>query len=425
MPQFSYKARKRSGEMVTGELEVGDRGAALAQVQRMGLFPVAVEATGAVAERSAADSKARSSFRMPASIESFMNRQRKPKLTELATFTTQLANLLRAGMALTQALHTMSSIESKGIPKSVTSQLKQDVVEGKSLSDAMKRQPVIFTEMYVNMVGAGEQSGALEDVLRRLADHYERFAEVQSKFTQAMVYPAFVAGTGLIIVIVFVTKMLPTFLGIFQGMNIELPTSTKILIVVSNFFQSPTNLLLMALGLVAFIIVFMRFRATEHGRRALDGWKMDIPVIGKVVQLNLYAQFARTLATLLRNGVPVLNALTITEQVVPNVILKNSIAKTRDAVTDGKTLAQPLAASGVFPQLMIDLIRIGEETGDVPGSLENVADTYENQMNVALRIMTNLIEPVLIVVMAVGVGFLLLSVLSAMFKLTSSIGAGR
>lgn len=424
MAQFSYKARKRSGEMVTGELEVGDRAAALAQIQRMGLFPVAVEATGAIMEKSSRQSSS-GGFRMPAALEAFANRQRRPKLTELANFTTQLANLLRAGMPLTQALNTMSHIESKGIPKSVTSQLKQDVVEGKSLSDAMKRQSVVFTEMYTNMVAAGERSGALEDVLRRLAEHYERFSEVQSKFSQAMVYPAFVACTGLLIIIVFVTKMLPTFLGIFEGMNIELPTSTKLLIAVSDFFQSPLNLILLALGVVVFIIVFLRFRATDHGRRALDGWKMDFPVIGRVVQLNLYAQFARTLATLLRNGVDVLNALSITEQVVPNTILKESIAKTRDAVTDGKTLAQPLAASGVFPQLMIDLIKIGEETGDVPGSLENVADTYENQMDVALRIMTNLIEPILIVVMAAGVGFLLLSVLSAMFKLTSSIGAGR
>ena len=151
---------------------------------------------------------------------------------------------------------------------------------------------------------------------------------------------------------------------------------------------------------------------------------MQLPVVGNVVRLNLFAQFARTLATLLRNGVPVLNALSITEQVIPNVILKASIAETRDAVTDGKTLAQPLAKSGVFPQLMIDLIRIGEDTGDVPASLENVAETYENDMNIALRLMTNLIEPILIVVMALGVGFLLLSVLSAMFKLTSSIGMG-
>jgi type II secretory pathway component PulF len=179
--------------------------------------------------------------------------------------------------------------------------------------------------------------------------------------------------------------------------------------------------LIIAMGTLAFVVVFLRFRSTPTGRRALDGWKMEFPIVGKVVKLNLFSQFSRTLATLLRNGVPVLNALTITEQVVPNVILKQSIATTREAVTDGKTLAQPLARSGVFPQLMIDLIKIGEETGEVPMALENVADTYENQMNIALRLMTNLIEPLLIITMALGVGFLLLGVMSAMFKLTSSI----
>ena len=421
MPRFSYKARKRSGEMVTGELEVGDKGAALSQIQRMGLFPVAVDATGAVAEKSAADAKARGSIRLPPALQTLLERKRKPKLTELATFTTQLANLLRAGMPLTQALASLAHIESKGIPKEVTVQLKQDVVEGKSLSESMAKQPNIFADMFVNMIKAGEQSGALEDVLRRLSEHYARFSEVQSKFSQAMVYPAFVLATGVVIMIIFVTKMLPTFLGIFDGMNIDLPASTQILIGISDFFQSPTNLLMIGLGAVAFWIVFMRFRSTDHGRRAIDHWKMSMPVFGRVVQLNLYAQFARTLATLLRNGVPVLNALTITEEVVPNTVLKESIAKTRDAVTDGKTLAQPLAASGVFPQLMIDLIRIGEDTGDVPASLENVAETYEGQMDVALRLMTNLIEPVLIVFMAVGVGGLLLSVFQALFKLTSSI----
>jgi type II secretory pathway component PulF len=418
MPQFSYKARKRSGELVTGVLDVGDRGGALAQIQKMGLFPVSVESASGGGAKAKGEKRTSG---LPPALSQYLNRQRKPKLTELATFTTQLANLLKAGMPLTTALNSLSGIESKGIPKEVTVQLKQDVVEGKGLSEAMKRQPVIFTEMYINMVKAGEQSGALEQVLRKLAEHYERFSEVQSKFTQAMVYPAFVAFTGLIIVVIFVTKMLPTFMGIFEGMKIDLPMSTQILVKISHFFQSPLNLILMALSTLAFVVVFLRFRSTPTGRRALDGWKMEFPIVGKVVKLNLFAQFARTLATLLRNGVPVLNALTITEQVVPNVILKASIATTREAVTDGKTLAQPLARSGVFPQLMIDLIKIGEETGEVPMALENIADTYENQMNVALRLMTNLIEPLLIIVMALGVGFLLLGVLSAMFKLTSSI----
>ena len=150
---------------------------------------------------------------------------------------------------------------------------------------------------------------------------------------------------------------------------------------------------------------------------------MNVPIIGRVVKLNLFGQFARTLSTLLENGVPVLTALKITEQVMSNSLLREAIAKTREAVTDGKTLAQPLAQSKVFPQLMVDLVKIGEETGDVPGALKNVADTYESELSIALRVMMNLIEPALIVVMALGVGFLLLSVMMPMFKLISSIGS--
>jgi type II secretory pathway component PulF len=175
------------------------------------------------------------------------------------------------------------------------------------------------------------------------------------------------------------------------------------------------------LGLAA---VFKRFRATPDGRRRLDIWKMKAPIFGKVIKLNLFAQFARTLSTLLENGVPVLTALQITEQVIPNTLLREAIARTREAVTDGKTIAQPLAQSKLFPQLMVDLVKIGEETGDVPGSLANLADTYEGELQISLRLMTTLIEPLLIVVMAVGVGFLLLSVLLPMFKLISSINRG-
>jgi type II secretory pathway component PulF len=172
---------------------------------------------------------------------------------------------------------------------------------------------------------------------------------------------------------------------------------------------------------IAAFIVFKRFQATEHGRRKIDHWRMNAPVFGKVVKLNLFGQFARTLSTLLENGVPVLTALKITEQIIPNCIVKDAISKTREEVTDGKTIAQPLARSKIFPQLMVDLVKIGEDTGDVPGALKNVADTYENELSIALRVMTNMIEPTLIIVMAVGVGFLLLSVLSAMFAITSNI----
>jgi type IV pilus assembly protein PilC len=427
MPNFSYKARRRNGEVVEGVIEATDRAAALLQIQRMGLFPVRVDAPRGVTVPGAPSHGLAANVAgvLPPVLRQLVFRQRRPKLQELATFTQQLANLLHCGMPLTVALGSMSHLDSKGISSEVSKQLKQDVTEGKSLSDAMARQPHVFSDLFVNMVRAGEQAGALEDVLQRLAAHYERFAEVQSKFVSALIYPALVLTVGVVIVVFFMTVMLPKFMEIFKGVNIELPTSTKILVAASEFCSNPVNLMIIGAVMVVGMIIFMRFRASPAGRKMLDRWKINAPVLGRIMRLNLFGQFARTLATLLRNGVPVLTALKITEQVLPNVVVREAIAQTREAVTDGKTIAQPLARSRIFPQLMIDLIKIGEDTGDVPGSLENLADTYERELNVALRVMTNLIEPVMIICIALAVGFLLLSVLSAMFKLTGTIGADR
>lgn len=423
MPQFSYRARRRSGELVEGVLDVADRAAALAQVERLGLFPVAVDASkgGSVVNDKRAGPKVDFLAFLPPTLRAQWQQQRKPKLQELATFTQQLANLLQAGMPLATALQSMTYLEAKGIPSEVSRQLRQEVTEGRSLSDAMAKQPRIFSDLYVNMVRAGEQSGALVDVLRRMADHFEKFAEVQAKFKSALIYPAVVCTVGVGIIIFFMTFILPRFMSIFGSVGFtRLPPMTMLLIGISNAFKSYWWLMIAVLILA--IILFKRFQATEAGRRRIDEWKMKMPLFGRVVRLNLYGQFARTLCTLLQNGVPVLTALKITEQVIPNCIIKEAAAKTRDAVTDGKTLAQPLAQSKVFPQLMVDLVKIGEDTGDVAGALNNVAETYESELNIALRVMTNLIEPTLIIGMAVVVGFLLVAVLGAMFSMISSIG---
>jgi len=427
MAQFTYKARRRSGEVVTGVLEVNDRGAALTQIERLGLFPIAVEipkGAGALAAAAASERApgVKVSFKdgLPPTLRKYLNRKRAPKLQELATFTTQLANLLKCGMPLTSALNSMSHLETKGIPSEVSRQLKQDVMEGKGLSEAMAKQPVVFSNLYINMVRAGEHSGALVDVMRRMAEHFERFAEVQQKFKSAMIYPIFVCCVGIAISIFFMTVMLPSFLKLFQGLgNIKLPLATRMLIGMNDFFQ---KWIWVMLGIVVVIvIIFNRFKATENGKLALDKLRLSAPIFGKVMRLHLFGQFARVLSTLLENGVPVLTALEITEQILPNRIMKGAIANARDQVTDGKTLAEPLARSKIFPQLMVDLIKIGEETGDVPGALANLADTYEGELTLALKVMMSMIEPVMICVMAVGVGFLLVSILSALFSITSSI----
>src|SRR2546423_2423756 len=238
MPQFAYKARRRSGEVVQGVLDVPDRAAALMQIERLGLFPVMVDgskgAAAAVADKPADRASAKPGlFSGPRK-----RRKRKPKLQELATFTQQLSNLLKCGMPLTVALQSMTHLESKGIPSDVSKNLKQDVMEGKSLSDAMQMQSGVFSDLYINMVRAGEQSGALVEVLKRLAIHFERFAEVQSKFISALIYPAVVACVGVLIIIFFMTYMLPKFMTIFEGMKVELPTSTKMLVGAGHFFSA-------------------------------------------------------------------------------------------------------------------------------------------------------------------------------------------
>jgi type II secretory pathway component PulF len=422
MPQFSYKARRRTGEVVEGMLEVADRSAALIQIERLGLFPVAVDNTkGGIVVATERGSAVKADWRaiLPPTLRAALSRKRKPKLQELATFTQQLANLLHSGMPLTVALNSMTHLETKGISADVSKELRQDVMEGRSLSDSMMKQPRIFSDLYVNMVRAGESSGALVEVLRRMADHFERFAQVQAKFTSALIYPAFVAVVGVGIMFFFMTYMLPKFMTIFQGMSVPLPFVTQVLINISHFFAGYWWAMIAVIILL--FALFKRFQSSKEGRRKLDQWKMNMPLFGKVVKLNLFGQFARTLSTLLENGVPVLTALKITEQIISNVMVKEAISKTREEVTDGKTIAQPLARSKIFPQLMVDLVKIGEETGDVPGALKNVADTYENELSIALRVLTNMIEPTMIIIMALGVGFLLLSVLSAMFAITSSI----
>src|SRR5271170_56958 len=245
MPQFTYKARRRSGEVVTGLLEVTDRSAALMQIERLGLFPIAVEtpkSSAAAAAAAAAGTRpagaASWTDSLPPALRRHFNKQRQPKLQELATFTNQLANLIKSGMPLTVALGSMAHLETKGIPADVSRQLKQDVTEGKGLSEAMAKQPVIFSNLYVNMVKAGEQSGALVDVLRRMGDHFERFAEVQSKFKSAMIYPAFVCGVGIVICIFFMTVMLPSFLKLFDGLHVQLPLTTRLLIGLNTFFKN-------------------------------------------------------------------------------------------------------------------------------------------------------------------------------------------
>src|SRR3954462_12298282 len=274
MAQFTYKARRRTGEVVEGILDVADRPAAVMQIEKLGLLPVAIQAARgsalAKAERAAKVKEGRAGL-LPPALRELFSRQRKPKLQELATFTQQLSNLLKSGMPLTVALNSMTHLAAKGISPDVARQLKQDVMEGRSLSDAMSHPPIIFTDMCVIMVRAGEQSGALVDVLQRLATHFERFAEVHAKFVSAMIYPAVVASVGVLIMFFFMTVMLPKFMSIFQGLNVPLPMATQFLVGIGNVFKAYWWLMIMVV--ICLIMVFKRYKSSERGQRAIDHFK--------------------------------------------------------------------------------------------------------------------------------------------------------
>lgn len=420
MAVFNYTARDASGGQTSGTINSPDRNVAVSELMSQGLTPISVSGEG----DSAQDSDRVSSGIEEAQVRRFGRRKKKPKLQDLANFTRQLANLLKAGMPLTGALSSMKSMDSEGIPKSVCSSLLADVKEGRNLSASMGKFPDIFPDMYLNMVKAGESSGSLVEVLKRLADHYERFAELRQKVVSALVYPALVMGLGLVLIFVFMSYILPKFMGMFDDMQgVDLPLSTEILKQLSEFFAKWWWLILMLGGL--FVFLLKSYLSSPGGRERFDRWVLEAPLISRIVRPNLFGQFSRTLGALLQNGVPVLTALKITESVVQNVVIQQAIAKTREGVTDGKTLAQPLARGGVFPKLLVDLVHIGEQTGDVPAALNNIAETYDNELTVSLRTVTTLIEPALIISIAIVIGFMLVGVLQAMFKMTSVIGQGQ
>jgi len=425
MPQFVYKARRRTGELIDGVIEAPDRAGAVAQLERLGLFPVFLDGGKATPEKESAPHQKRLHRIvewLPPVVREFLFRPRRPPLREMAMFTQQLANLLKAGMSMSSALKSMTTFKTRHISQEVSRQLLQDVIEGRSLSDAMARQKHIFSDLYVNMVRAGEQSGALVDVLRRMAAHFEQFAELQGRFTSALIYPALVVTVGIIIVTAFLFFILPQFVQMFQELEINLPWPTRMLISFTHFVAHYWWLILLVI--VTLSVLVRRYATSPQGRRKIDELKLKLPVVGRIMRLYLYAQFARTLAILLQNGVPMLTALRITEEVVPNSLLKEAVAATRDAVTDGKSLAQPLARSGLFPEVMVDLVKIGEEIGNVPETLNNIAETMEGELQISLRVLINMIEPILIIAMAVVVVFLLLSVLMPIFTIVTQIRAG-
>ena len=409
MPAFLYKARSRAGKKLEGTLEATDKRAALAQIEQLGHIPISVT-EGAAASGARAGKRIRFTG---------LGRGERMAMREVLIFTTELSDLLSSGMTLGNGLNSLATRRTGRAGDTIIAQLRDDIIQGSSLSEAFSRHPRSFSSLYVSMIRAGEASGALDEVLRRLVAHYEKVQETKEKIVMALVYPMIVMTLGVATLIFSMVYVVPKFQIIFEGLGQALPLPTRMLIGGSAWL---VRYGWFALICITFLVVMAnRAVKTKRGRLAWHGFLLRTPLIRGIIASGIYSNFARTLGTLLANGVPVLQALGIVEKTVGNDVIGREIRNARDRVTDGTTISGPLAAGNVFPIMMTDMLAIGEQTGDMRGSLTHIARRYENELDRNIKIFTTALEPILIVIVAVMVGFVAVSILMAVFNLTSGL----
>lgn len=343
------------------------------------------------------------------------------KSVEVLLFTSELADLIEAGMTLGQALRALAGQGEEGsAQRYICQDLCDRIVRGENFSDACAHHPRTFPPLYSNMIRAGEASGAMVEVLRRLVDHYERYDNMRSKIKSALSYPVIVLVFGVLAVIGALVWIIPQFQKVFESMGAALPLPTRILIGMSDALINYGWI--MAACLVVFALWFNKWRKTDAGRLKIDGWKLRAPLIKGIVACGAYSSLAYTLKTLLVNGVNVLQALKISEETCNNAVIGQALATARRRVTDGTSISGPLASSGVFPRMMTDMLAVGEQAGDMAGSLEHIGRRYQKDMDRHITAFTNALEPILIVLIAGAVGFVAVAILTAVFKVSSSLG---
>ncbi len=382
----------------------------MASLKAQGLVPLAV-----MEEQVAAPKAAGASFW---TLSSGPAKRMKP--AEVLLFTSELADLIEAGMTLGAALN---SLANQGDPNCgmcvVSADLRDRIMRGENFSDAVDAHPKSFPAIYGNMVRAGEASGAMVEVLHRLTEHYERSQAMKSKIVSALTYPCIVLGIGVLAVIFAMVKIVPQFTELFKSMGQELPVPTKILMGMSEGLIKYG--VFYALGLVFAVVALNRW-INGPGRSRWDALKLKVPLVKGLIASGAYASLAYTMQTLLSNGVNVLNALRISEETSGNAVIGAELRKARERVTDGTTISGPLAQSGVFPRMMTDMMALGEQTGNLPAALGHIGKRYEAELNRNIKIFTTALEPLLILFVAVVVGFVAIAILSAVFSATSAMG---
>jgi type IV pilus assembly protein PilC len=405
MSNYLYEAVDATGLRNKGSLDVLDQTEALRRIKEMGLFPTWVRlATTAPVRSKSAPTRKRTQLSLHMNIG-------RIKPATLTVFTRQLATLVDVGMPLLRGLRLLQEQEENRAMKHVIAEIARTVEGGGTMSEALAQHPKVFSRLYVNMVRAGEAGGILEQVLRRQAEFLEKGAKIKGKVKAAMFYPAAVMLVAAGIITLLLTFVIPRFQSVFDGLlhGKSMPAFTLLVLHISELFKN--HIFAVGMGTLIAIAIFQLLIRTEVGRRWFDGFKLAVPVVGKVTRKISLARFSRTLGTLLGSGVPILQALSIVKETSGNVVVGNMISKIHDNVQEGGTLADPLKAAHIFPAMIGGMVDVGEQTGALPDMLMKIADTSDEEVDNAVTAMTSLLEPVMIVFLAVIVG----SIVIAMF----------
>lgn len=397
--KYQYSAKDKNGQTVTGIIEGASELEVSEVLHRKELVVVSV-------------AEAKKKGLAPA-------KDKKIKTEELVVFTRQLATLIDSGIPLVQSLGILGEqVENEGL-RSIVIAVRQDIEAGVSFCDALAKHPYAFSELFVNMSHAGEASGMLDEVLDRLAAYLEKSAALARKISSSLVYPAVVVSMAVLITAVLLIKVVPTFKGIFDMLGGELPLPTLILIGVSDMLRK--NFLFLAVLLIIAGFLFKRYINTGKGRYNFDRFKLRFPLLGVLFRKVAVAKFSRTLATLVKSGVSILNALDIVAKTSGNKVIEEVILSSRSAVRDGEPISKPLIKSGVFPPMVCRMIGVGEQTGKLEEMLSKIADFYEDQVDAAVAGLTSMIEPMVIAFLGVIIGGIVISLFLPIFKITEII----
>lgn len=397
---FQWSGKTTKGIVETGEITAKTKEEVIAQLRRRNITPTIIT-------------------EKPTKVRRF-GLGGKVKDKDLVVFTRQFATMIDAGLPLVQALEILSTqVENKNFGRTIA-QIKVDVESGSTYADGLKKHPRVFSELYVNMVAAGEAGGILDTILNRLAAYIEKAMKLKKKVKGAMVYPAVVTTVAVLVIAIIMIFVVPTFAKMFAQLGGVLPLPTRIVINMSNFIAGIGGLLVLG-AIVAGVVFIVQFRKTEKGKHIIDKILLKLPIFGVLLQKVAVAKFTRTLGTLVSSGVPILDGLEITAKTSGNKVIEYAIMDVRKAVVAGKTLAEPITKAKVFPPMVTHMIAVGESTGALDSMLSKIADFYDDEVDAAVSNLTAMMEPILMVFLGGAVGFIVIAMYLPIFKLITLI----